>query len=195
MQTRNIRNSLKRRWRNFHSTLSAYRMRPRQKTVCSGKFIPRRKTDGLTATAPISSGWMEEKWHSVQFMMSQIKNCTSRKSRNRQTMISWPAYTTVCAASRICSILLKIHMNPVEREHFYILIWTTSNISMTDWDISMAISCWKIFLPDWSRSREWMTIVTAWVAMNLLYWSHIRYILICIISLTGSRQNLQDRGG
>lgn len=31
------------------------------KTVCSGKFIPRRKTDGLTATAPISSGWMEEK--------------------------------------------------------------------------------------------------------------------------------------
>lgn len=26
-------------------------------------------------------------------------------------------------------------------EHFYILIWTTSNISMTDWDISMAISC------------------------------------------------------
>ena len=52
---------VKRRWRNFHSALSAYRMRPRQKTVCSGKFIPRRKTDGLTATAPISSGWMEEK--------------------------------------------------------------------------------------------------------------------------------------
>lgn len=51
----------KRRWRNFHSALSAYRMRPRQKTVCSGKFILRRKTDGLTATAPISSGWMEEK--------------------------------------------------------------------------------------------------------------------------------------
>ena len=35
----------------------------------------------------------------------------------------------------------SIFMNPVEREHFYILIWTTSNISMTDWDISMAISC------------------------------------------------------
>ena len=42
-------------------SLSAYRMRPRQKTVCSGKFIPKKETDGLTATAPISSGWMEEK--------------------------------------------------------------------------------------------------------------------------------------